>query len=860
MFKHDTRPMTQTTARRWRSLAGAIGASLALAGASPGEPATGTANATDTDAVPGLQEIVVTATRREEGISKVPISITALNQDALDQKGIRDFSEMVRFTPGVSIDTSGTNAIAIRGISSSGGAGTTGIYIDDTPIQMRALGFNPDDTLPKTFDLDRVEVLRGPQGTLFGAGSEGGTVRYIMNQPSVTTESTYARTEAGFTQHGEPSYEAGLAHGGPLIDGVLGYRASVWYRYDGGWIDRVDPTTREVTDKNANRADTIAMRFALLYQPADNIKITPSVVYQNKRQHDLGTYWPAYSDPSSGQFNNATPERIPIPDEYYLPALKVQVDFAHATLISNTSYYHRDEVDSYQGTAYDLAYFQSQGWLGVSATTGTCGPLAGASTPPTCAYPWYPLLDANGLHLPAGFSNYSTPNTITNQQRTVTQEVRLQSNDDSALKWTAGVFWSLSRELSVEELHDSQIVPFWTALFGTSPFDFSTFQDANGNANYYCNGVGNAALAAGFPNCDIYYNRNISHDRQLAEFGELTYSFNDQWKLTLGGRFADMDFDLSHYANGLENSGLGQFSGKYHENAFTPKAGVSFQADPHDLYYFTYAKGFRPGGVNPPLPVGLCGVTPSGYQSDNTASFEIGSKNNLDNRVKVATSVYYIRWNNIQQNIYDPGPTGGCGFQYTANQGTAVAKGFDVQLDAAIGAGFALEASIGYTSARYSKNVPDPQTPGNYLSLSGDAISGSAATNYSPGTSPPWSIAVGPQYNFPLSGHDAFVRLDWEYTSRNPWAATVQDPAVQNQYDQYSYTLPATSFFSLRSGIKVGDWQVSAFIDNLLDSHTVLNYALIQNDYNNPNGPPPPQQNDFTFRPRTIGITATFHR
>ena len=105
----------------------------------------------------------------------------------MDQKGMKDFTDIVRFTPGVSIDQTGTNAISIRGISSSGGAGTTGIYIDDTPIQMRSLGFNPDDTLPKTFDLERVEVLRGPQGTLFGAGSEGGTVRYILTQPSLTT-------------------------------------------------------------------------------------------------------------------------------------------------------------------------------------------------------------------------------------------------------------------------------------------------------------------------------------------------------------------------------------------------------------------------------------------------------------------------------------------------------------------------------------------------------------------------------------------------------------------------------------------------------------------------------------------------
>ena len=246
--------------RRHRSTAGA---ELANDANTPTHTAPA---ATAPAAAGGLEEIVVTATRREESISKVPISITALTQDALDQKGIRDFSEMVRFTPGVSIDTSGTNAISIRGISSSGGAGTTGIYIDDTPIQMRALGFNPDDTLPKTFDMDRVEVLRGPQGTLFGAGSEGGTVRYIMTQPSVTQDSTYVRTEASYTQYGQPNGELGIAHGGPIIDGVLGYRASVWYRYDGGWINRVNDTTGAITEANANYATTFAARGGVAVQ------------------------------------------------------------------------------------------------------------------------------------------------------------------------------------------------------------------------------------------------------------------------------------------------------------------------------------------------------------------------------------------------------------------------------------------------------------------------------------------------------------------------------------------------------------------------------------------------------------------
>ena len=369
-----------------------------------------------------------------------------------------------------------------------------------------------------------VVIVRGQ--VVIGAGSEGGTVRYIMTQPSVSKESTYVRSEMSYTEYGEPSYEAGVAHGGPIIDDVLGYRASIWYRYDGGWINRVNDTTGAVTEKNANRADTMAMRLAGLYQPVDSVKITPSIMYQNKRQHDLGTYWPDYSNPGRGEFNNATPERIPIPDEYYLPALKLQVDFGHMELISNTSYYHRNERDSYQGTGYDLAFYQSQSWLGVNASaTPACGP---ASTTPVPPCSWYPLLDAYGIHLPAGFSNYSTPNTMTNQQRTWTQEIRLQSTDDSALKWTVGTFWSLSRELSIEELYDTQIVPFWEALYGSSPFDYSLFQDANGNANYYCNGVGTPGT--GLPNCDIYYNRNISHDRQLAEFGELTYAITDQFK------------------------------------------------------------------------------------------------------------------------------------------------------------------------------------------------------------------------------------------------------------------------------------------------------------------------------------------
>jgi outer membrane receptor protein involved in Fe transport len=853
MREVESAPVRQWV-RRFRAIALLTGAGLA-AGAPMTAGAAGEGS-TDAGAAPtnGLEEIVVTATRREESISRVPISVTAFSQDMIDQRGVKDFTDIVRFTPGVSIDTSGTNAISIRGISSSGGAGTTGIYIDDTPIQMRALGFNPDDTLPKTFDLDHVEVLRGPQGTLFGSGSEGGTVRYIMTQPSVTKESTYMRSEVSYTAHGDPSYETGIAHGGPLVDGVLGYRASFWYRYDGGWINRVDPTTDAIVDKNANHANTVAARVALLYTPVDGVAITPSLMYQNARKHDQSTYWAPYSNVSEGQFNNGSPERNPVPDEYYLPALKIEIDLGSTKLISNSSYYHRKELTAYEGSVYDLSYYQIQGW-----NIGTCG---SASTTAAAPCSWYPLIDGNGIHLPAGFSNYSTPNTITNKQESYTQEFRWQSNDPaSRWNWTVGTFWSLSTETSVEELKDTQIIPFWTALFGSDPRSYSLFQDGNGNGNwYYCNGVGTPGLTV--PNCDIYYNGNVVHDRQLAGFGDLNFAVTDQLKLDIGGRYAKTSFSLQHHGDGLENAGPVYTSATQSENAFTPKAGLTFQYDPNNLYYATYAKGFRPGGGNAPLPsfcdgdnglnqAGYPGGAPLTYTSDTTQSYEIGSKNSFNEVFRVAASVYYIKWNKIQQNVY---VAYNCGLQFTDNLGTAVAKGFDLQTDLALGNGFSLDGAVGYTSARFTANSPHAG-----LASAGDAISGEAAINYSPGTNPPWNLAFGPQYKFKLAGREAFVRLDWEYTSRNPWLAPVQDPTT-SQYDQFSYTLPATSFVSMRSGISFGDWQVAAFVDNLFDSHTTLNYALGQSDYLNPAGPPTPQQNAYTFRPRTVGITATFRR
>ncbi len=304
---------------------GVLAAFAALAACLPVSVRADTAAAEE--ATGPLQEITVTATRHEESLSKVPISVTALTQEAMDIRGIKDFQDIVHFTPGVNIDTSGTNNISIRGIASSGGAGTTGIYIDDTPIQIRATAFNPDDALPKAFDIDRVEVLRGPQGTLFGSGSEGGTVRYITTQPSLTTNSFYGREEVSYTQGGAISYEGGIAAGGPLIDDKLGARLTVWYRRDGGYIDNINPVTLDTVQKNANYDETVLYRLAFIWAPADQWTVTPSIYYQDRYRNNVEDYWPLYSNPGNNNLVSADPDLRSDPDRFYLAAIKVEGEF-----------------------------------------------------------------------------------------------------------------------------------------------------------------------------------------------------------------------------------------------------------------------------------------------------------------------------------------------------------------------------------------------------------------------------------------------------------------------------------------------------------------------------------------------------
>jgi outer membrane receptor protein involved in Fe transport len=786
-----------------------------------------TANSTSTastdDTTGPLEEIVVTATRHEEGLSKVPISVTAMTQDDIDVRGIKDIMDVARFTPGVNIDASGTNNIAIRGIASTGGAGTTGIYIDDTPIQIRALAFNPDEALPKAFDIDRIEVLRGPQGTLFGAGSEGGTVRYITTQPSLTQNSVYSRDEVSYTEGGSPSYEAGLAAGGPLIDGTLGGRLSVWYRRDGGYINRIDPTTLDTVDKNTNFDQTTLIRASLLYAPTEQLRITPSFYYQDRYRNDVEFYWPLYSNPGNNNFVSADPTQRSAPDRFALPALKIDDNFGAVELISNTSFYHRKEETGYDGTLYNLGFYQSEVYTSSSFLPGL-----------------YPLIDGNGIHLPPGATNYRSPASIDNAQDNWTQEIRLQSTDPTArLTWTTGFFFESDRQSYLEQIHDPLLNELSLAATG-QPYQ-AFFVDPNGNPVQY---------DPRFPN-DSYFLQTFAKDQQYALFGEGTFSFTDELKATVGVRYAKTEFSFHTLTGGPQLYLQPQAnSGDKKENSVTPKFSLAYQYDPLDLYYFTYAKGFRPGGANNPVPAAACATdfqnfgisqAPATYNSDTVDSFEVGAKNNLENRLKIASSIYYIRWNNIQQTVVPPI----CQISFITNLGKAVAKGADIQADIALTDAFTAEFSAGYTDARYTQDSRLTPVETSPVVASGDAIVGQSGT-----PPPPVTVSAGLEYKFTVFDHKSFVRVDDEYEGRPKWAGAGQDPTTL-QYDSANFTLSHTNFASARAGASFGDLQIEAFCDNLTDTHTVTNF----NYTIDPGDGTSRLERQVTFRPRTFGLT-----
>jgi len=742
-----------------------------------------------------LEEVIVTAMRREELVTNVPISISAFNQTLLDQKGIKDIANVSRITPGLTFTPGWIAAagISIRGISSSIGAATTGIYIDDTPIQIRRIGAGGlgTNTYPTVFDLDRIEVIRGPQGTLFGAGSEGGTVRFIMPEPSLNSFSKYGRSEVGFTDGGGTSYEIGGAMGGPFVEDKIGFRVSAFVREDGGWIDRVHYPSLVSIDDNSNSSNTVTLRAAVTFRLTDpDITITPSLFYQDFDRDDLYWYWNNISDPGDNKYLSGFPLAQESSDKFYLPSLKIEWNLHNVELFSNTSYFDRTNPGLADYTVFITEIFSGD------------------------------------FFVPA-VPDFTSPTPYRFKQKVFTQEVRLQSSDPEArLRWVLGAFYQDSKQDMEQRVFAPLMDDMLIALYG------ATTEQLFG-------------IPLG-PDGFFYSGFDSNEDEQVAAFGSIDFDVTDNLTLTAGLRLAKVDFSFDNSQDGALNGGPTASNGKDSEKPVTPKFGVEYRPNDTSLLYARAAKGFRMGGANPEVPLGPCSAdlasigisgAPDSYDSDTVWSYEVGSKNRLfDNRLQIEASAFYIKWDDIQSVVYLPS----CGFSFIRNVGTAVSQGFEFLSSFIPYRGLTLSTSVAYTNAKYKDTVYGPARPDGSRPIfveDGDRLRVA-----------PWHISVSGEYVFMPFGNDnqMYVRADYDYDKGyhiGPSTAAVS-------YDPVKADVNPRKFASARIGLRRSNWDASVFVDNL------ANYHDFQSTIHDTGSSTLLQHQGY--RPRVIGITVTY--
>ena len=767
----------------------------------------------------GLEEVVVTATKQAAiDVNKVPISISAYSQDDMDTRGIRDIADIAAITPGLTFSPQnnfGTPQanIEIRGIQSRTSAPTTGIYLDDIPLVGRANNVNIglNSAFPQVFDLDRVEVLRGPQGTLFGASSEGGAVRFITKQPDLAQSSLYARSEIAATRYGDASYEAGIAGGTPLIENTLAFRASVWYRHDGGWVDRVQPpvgagafTTAidatkpggELIESNANYSDTKAAKVALTWAPNDWLKVTPSVFYQDVYSHDTSSYDLEFSNPGAGEFAIAHSQSLPADDPNVVSVLKVDAVRGDVALTSITSNYQRRVTFETDYTQYqDYAFF------------GNPWPLTGAP------------------------NDYGTGFYETHQNNS-SEELRLSSVDpNDRLTWVGGLYYEYARQVDTVFVSHPDLPDLVQSIFGQS---IETILGAGPYKGFW-----------------VAYDDVRTTDRQTALFANADFKIIPTLKVTAGVRVADAKSHTNLHFDGSFNGGPGFFAGDETDHPVTPKAGLTWQPTHNSTYYLSVAKGYRVGGVNPQTnntqPAcqtalaadGLQGKLSQTYNPDSLWSYEVGAKGLfLDNRLDMQASAYHIRWNNIQQSAQITN----CGFAAVFNLGTADSNGFDLSLRAAATDKLRFGLQVAYTDAHYNTSEGGIVSAGDVIG--GPGISTGAAV-------PPWTVTTNAEYTFRIFDQSAYIWVEDAYHSANSGPFSTQEKANIVVYDPGLLPDPSTNVVNLRTGLRLNAFDVSLFANNLADTHPQL--SLLHTN------PGDPRFQAVTLRPLTVGITVAVH-
>ena len=796
-----------------------------------------------------LEEITVTATRVSDSVNRVPLAVTAQTQRALDQQGIRTIADLEATVPSLRLsgqEGSGLATVSIRGIrQTSSTAATTGFYLDETALQKRAAaGFGSANgtPIPPLFDLERVEVLRGPQGTLFGGGSEGGTIRYIQPEPGLTEYSSYARAQWMQTKDGDPSYEAGAAVGGPIVQDKLGFRASVFGRENGGYIDLTDYRTGQVYQENANNNKIRMGRLAFAWAPTGASKLTLSYFASHDETDSLGNGYnldiPGTLSVPSLCFDVAAASSLPVG----LPGRTIPQPFAAGPGCAGRA----GQAGIYVTPAYtvgplDLERYQSLvlgptptetslqvgslNWqwsinddLHLTAVTSYIQDRTKGQSPqnfhqsflsyaaagfahyavpgePVLTIPGGVLLNPNITGTPngLGLGAYIETNTR-NSRNGLSQEVRLASSADKRFSYVVGAYFARTNAV-VSQRADASDLGFiqMTGLSIEQRF-----------------GVPNPGFFAQIHETD--------KDTETAAFANVTFKATEQLRLLAGVRVTHIktEFDQTNYgpngftlAPSLADGSL--VVGEIAETPITPKVSVQYLFTPDDFLYVTASKGFRAGGVNQVFSsagqgqlFGQYGLTknvlPTTYSSDSVWNYELGGKFGfLDGRAQINAAVYELRWKDVQTNVF----IGGDGF--VANVPSARSRGAEAEAQWRPVRMLTFNAAASYIKAEYTSTLKYPGGRGLDLFAAQD---GQAFAQ------PKWSADVGARLDIPLASADAslYARLDYRWLDKFDIA-----PPGSPNYTPDSSTVPSTQNINLRLGFERDSFDVNLFVNNLTD-------------------------------------------
>lgn len=735
------------------------------------------------------EEVTVTAMKREETVHDVPFSVAATTEDDLRARGVDDIEEVAANVASFSVQNlgPGQSQIAIRGVSSGqiardqpGVKESVGVYLDESVISLSL--FTPDLDL---FDLSRVEVLRGSQGTLFGSGSLGGTVRYITNQPQLGQTHFFGELSGDTLTDGN--------QGGSIKAGVnapLGTSAALrivgYYDRLPGWMDAVQPDLS--IKKDVNRGSRAGVRASVAISPTEELTITPRFVYQkaeadgwnridvfNILANPYTTTRPAVTLGGRKQFTQIDE---PFTDKFVLGDLNVRYDFGATALTSITSYTHRD-----------ILVVRDAGALTSSITGGSIG-------------------------LPANVYTLDSPLDDATKAKAWTEELRLSSDKPGPVQWVFGGFYAKTKR------------------------DYG--QDLNVAGFEELTGIPTRGLRA--PKNSLFWS-DLHYDlKQYAVFGEATWEATPRLKLTGGLRYYHFKEDKAQIFDGIfaqDNTGTQLVSqpGTTSADGIAPRFIATFKVSEATNLNTQIAKGFRLGGINDPLNLPLCTaqdrVTFGGRESwdDETAwNYEIGSKSRLFNgRGSFNVSAFYVDIKNLQVTV----TAGSCSSRLVFNVPKARSVGGELEFALAPTDRFDIAVSAGYNDSELRSTLTSTDSMGNT-----SVVSGIESGRRLPSV-PKFQAALAATYQQPIApGVQGYLTGTYNHVGSrftqvgdedlsgvlnlNSFGAhTIGGPLTQSTFT-FNPELPAYDIINLRLGIRFSNFDVALFANNLTDERAFL--------------------------------------